>query len=150
MKKILLGLVLMLMAATAALAGGTDAEQTLTVAMAAAPAGMAVVGAFDAKKITCATEAEFTKLKAANRHLYVLDIVMSKDESYQFLVCRPSRALLSLVASAESTDQANDYIIKNMVVAGDTSVLDDGLVYARLNEQLSALMKEGKGFLHKA
>lgn len=95
-------------------------------------------------------EAQFQELKARFGKLYIIDVVLDKDECYQFIVKRPTRILIEAVSDAKDTTKMNDMIIKNMVVGGDMDALDDGLVYAELMKKLGGIMKSASGFLSKA
>ena len=94
---------------------------------------------------------EFEQLKAKYGKLYVVNINIDTDENYQFIIRRPTRQLLSAIAvNKDDLDKANDLIIKNMIVSGDTDSLDDGIVYARLMKEVRAIMEQGSAFLGKA
>lgn len=142
-------LTLLLCMALSAIAAGNHAPESLALAAAAVPAGVIVKNFnIDNLKIPMA---EFEKLKAKYKHLYILDVVVDDDEKYQFVACRPSRSLLSAVlASGDDTEKINDLIIKNMVVGGDLDAIDDGLVYGALIRELGKILKLGKGFFAKA
>ena len=119
----------------------------VALAMAAPVAG---VGAVNPKHLRIPME-RFNELKAKHGRLYVVNISIEEDEHYQFIVCRPSRSLLSAIASyQDNMEKANDLIIKNMVLDGDLDALDDGLVYAKLMEQVASIMSQGTAFLQKA
>lgn len=118
--------------------------------LAAAPLAAAAIGKLNIENLKIPI-AEFEQLKAKYGKLYVIDIKMDEDEIYQFIVRRPTRDLLSALAkNKDDIDKANELIIKNMVVAGDISTLDDGLVYGKLMQETAKLMKQGVGFLSKA
>jgi hypothetical protein len=125
---------------------GTLGFGVLAVApIVAAPAG------FDVSRLRCITVEEFQKLKERFLHLYVIDVVIDDDESYQFIVRRPDRALLSAIADKKNNvDAANDMIIKNLMVAGNASALDDGLVFAGFMKQVGWVMQSAKSFFGKA
>lgn len=94
---------------------------------------------------------EFEQLKARYGKLYVVDVNIDEDEKYQFYVCRPTRDLLSAIASnKDDLNKANNMILKNMVVGGDMDALDDGVVYAALMANIAKIIKQGTSFLSKA
>lgn len=95
-------------------------------------------------------EAQFQELKAKFGKLYVIDVKLDDDESYQFVVKRPTRTLIEAVSDTKDITKMNDMVIKNMVVGGDVDALDDGLVYAELMKRLGVIMKSASGFLSKA
>ncbi len=112
---------------------------------------MTALPIFNLENLTVVTQEEFTKLQATHGKLYVLDIMIDKDESYQYIAKRPTRQLLSAIAEhKDDIDAANDLILKNMIVAGDLKALDDGIVYGQLMKEMGALMQHGTSFLSKA
>lgn len=148
-KKIVLVLALALVAGVAVFASGIDIDSGMSLIAAAVPAGV-IIGNFDLKKLKIPQE-EYRTLKAKHKRLYVINISIEEGEDYQFIVCRPSRSLLSAVTAAgDDTDKINDLVIKNMVLAGDLDAIDDGLVYSGLMRETGKLMKMAKGFLMKA
>jgi hypothetical protein len=103
----------------------------------------------DALKVV--TKSEFSALQAKYGKLYVLDISIDDDESYQFVLRRPTRQHLELIESHKNdTDKVNDIIIKNLVVAGDIVQLDDGIVYARFMAETARIISQGSAFLSRA
>lgn len=148
-KSIFLALAVIICFSVCAFAADTGPDpMTVMATMAAAPAGV-IVAAFDIENLKIPIE-EYRALKAKYKHIYVIDVKMDEDEEYQFIVCRPSRDLLSAIADAKNDDEANELILKNMILAGDTDALDDGLVFGGLMKELSKLMKSAQGFLKKA
>lgn len=125
--------------------------EDLSAVLAVAPvAAVGAVSAFNPEKLKISRE-DFEQLKARYRKLYVIDINIDDDEHYQYIVIRPSRDLLSAIASyKDDMDKANELIIKNMVVAGDTDALEDGVVYAKLMENVANIISQGTSFLSKA
>lgn len=111
---------------------------------------IAVIGSFNVENLKIPIEL-FKELQARYKKLYVIDILIDKDETYQFIVCRPKRDLLSALAKyKDNIDKANELIIKNMVVGGDIEALDDGIVYARLMKDIAKIIEQGQSFLSKA
>lgn len=126
----------------------SSTEEVVAIALAAAP--VAAMASFNLDNLKIPME-QYQELKAKYRHLYVIDINIDEHESYQFIVRRPSRDLLSAIASnANDITKANELILKNMVLAGDIDALDDGVVYAALMEHIAEIMKQGTSFLSKA
>lgn len=116
----------------------------------AAPIAVASIGTFNADNLKIPL-AEFEQLKAKHGKLYVIDIQIDEDEKYQYIVCRPTRNLLSAIAKyKDDLDKANDLILKNMVVAGDMEALEDGIVFARLMKDTAKIIQQGTSFLFKA
>lgn len=93
---------------------------------------------------------EFTALKAKHKHLYVVDIRLAKDETYQFIACRPGRSLIDLIAETKEVNKVNDMMLKNMIVAGDREALGDGLVYTAVLRELAKITRQASGFLARA
>lgn len=93
---------------------------------------------------------EYNALKAKHKHLYVLDVKLAEDETYQFIAVRPSRLLIDLIAETKEVSQVNDKLIKNMIVAGDRESLDDGLVYTAVLRELAKITRQATGFLTRA
>jgi hypothetical protein len=97
------------------------------------------------------TQAEFSTLQAKFGKLYVLEVSIDDDETYQFILRRPTRQHLELVESYKNdTGKANDVIIKNLVVAGDIKILDDGIVYSRFMAEAAKIITQGSAFLSRA
>lgn len=113
-------------------------------------APVAAIGVFNPDQLKIPLE-RFNELKAKHGRLYVVNVSIDEDERYQFIVCRPTRNLLSALANyKDDMDKANELIIKNMVLDGDLEALDDGVVYAKLMEQVATIMSQGTAFLQKA
>lgn len=93
---------------------------------------------------------EYNALKAKHKHLYVLDVKLAEDETYQFIAVRPSRLLIDLIAETKEVSRVNDKLIKNMIVAGDRESLDDGLVYTAVLRELAKITRQATGFLTRA
>lgn len=134
-----------------AVAGYVSTETVeLGVLVAAAPMAAVAIGNFNADNLKIPL-AEFEQLKARHGKLYVIDIQIDEDEKYQYIVCRPTRNLLSAIAKyKDDLDKANDLILKNMVVAGDMDALEDGIVFARLMKDTAKIIEQGTSFLSKA
>jgi hypothetical protein len=94
---------------------------------------------------------EFDKLEAKYRHLYIIDIAFDENERYQFISRRPTKDVIQ--AMGESVDdpfKIAGMMIKNMIVAGNTDDLEDGVVYSRVVERLTGILKDGKALFTKA
>jgi len=121
-----------------------------------APAGMAfaavVIPAYNLKNLKCVTADVFNELQAKHKKLYVIDVVIDKTESYQFLMRRPTRHHLEILAGyGGDFTKISDFVIKNLVVAGNNNnELDDGVVYSAFNIQAQKAIGEGESFLSKA
>lgn len=143
--KTVLALVAIVCVCMGAMASG-HTDQTALTAFAAAPAIAAFN--FDNLKITAD---EFKALQAKHGRLYVLDITIDEVEKYQFIVCRPSRDVMdAITANRNDLSKANNIIIKNMIVGGDTDALKDGVVYARAMAEIGKIVQQGQSFLSKA
>ena len=131
-----------------------DLGQNLEFSMSSITLASAVVAipAFDFKNLKVVTESEFSALQAKYGKLYVVDINIDKNETYQFIVRRPTRQHLEIIASYGSdVTKINDFTIKNLVVAGnENNALDDGLVYSAFNTEISKIIGESSSFLSKA
>ncbi|MDR1172275.1 MAG: hypothetical protein LBL24_07475 [Bacteroidales bacterium] len=128
-----------------------DTLSVLAAAPLAAAPLAAVAAGFDVSKLKCMSIDEFNRLKERCPRLYVIDVVIDADESYQFIVKRPDRSFLSAIADKkEDIDAANDLIIKNLLVGGDRDALNDGLVFAGFMKQVGEVMEQGRGFFAKA
>lgn len=110
------------------------------------------IPAYDIENLKCVTQEQYSALVAKFGKLYVIDVSIDKDETYQFILRRPTRQLLELIAASKGdVSKANDIIIKNLVVAGnENNLLDDGLVYSRFATQIERILSEGQAFLSKA
>ena len=114
--------------------------------------GALVIPAYDMEKLTCVTKEAFVGLQAKYGKVYVIDVEIDKDENYQFLLRRPTRQHLEIIENYQGdTTKANDFTIRNLVVAGnEANALDDGLVFVKFNEQASKIVEQGRAFLTKA
>lgn len=111
---------------------------------------LAAIPKFDRASLKVVTPEEFARLEAQYGKIYVIDVPVDEDEHYQFVVRRPTRVLLEAIGSNKDMTKSDDMIIKNMVVAGDTKALDDGVVFAGFNREVSKIINSAKGFLSKA
>jgi hypothetical protein len=116
-----------------------------------ATAALAIPG-YDMSKLCATTQTVFKDLQAKFGKLYVIDVSIDTDEYYQFLLRRPTRQHLEIIESYKGdVTKINDFIIKNLVVAGnETNALDDGVVFAQLNAQAAKIIQQGQAFLGKA
>lgn len=97
------------------------------------------------------SKSEYEALLAKHKALYIVDVVFSNTEKYQFISKRPTRTVIeAVVANQNDTFKVADLMIENMIVAGDKSVLDDGVVFNRTIEQLGQIVKDGHGAFTKA
>lgn len=102
-------------------------------------------------KLWAITQDEFNDLEAKYKRLYIIDITFDEKERYQFISRRPTKDVIEAVGTnKENPFKVADLMIKNMVVAGDTDALDDGVVYSRLLECLTGIVKDGKKLFTKA
>ena len=110
------------------------------------------IPAYDMEKLCCVTQTVFKDLQAKFGKLYVIDVVVDTDESYQFLLRRPTRQHLEIIESYKGdVTKTNDFIIKNLVVAGnETCALDDGVVFAQFNSETAKIIQQAQAFLSKA
>jgi len=84
--------------------------------------------------------------------------IITPEESYSFLVRRPDRShirMLLPLAQASKTDPAkadefNETAIKNLVVGGDLSALEDGMVYVGVCVRLKEMIYPAQSFLENA
>lgn len=102
-------------------------------------------------KLWVITQAEFDELEAKYKHLYIVDIAFDEKERYQFISRRPTKEVIEAVNENKgSAFKVADLMVKNMIVAGDMDALDDGVVYSRLLECLTGIVKDGKKLFTKA
>jgi hypothetical protein len=125
------------------------------VIQAGAPAvAMAAVGipAYDLKNLKCVTQEAFAGLQAKFGKLYVIDVMIDNDEIYQFLMRRPTRQHLEIIGSYRGdATRIDDFIIKNLVIAGNESnALDDGIVFSQFNATARKIVDAGNVFFGKA
>lgn len=114
--------------------------------------GALAIPAYQLENLKCVTQTVFKDMQAKLGKLYVIDVSIDTDESYQFLLRRPTRQHLEIIESYKSdVTKINNFIIKNLVVAGnETNVLDDGVVFAQFNAQAAKIIRQGEAFLGKA
>lgn len=115
-------------------------------------AGALAIPAYQLENLKCVTQPIFKDLQAKFGKLYVIDVSIDADENYQFLLRRPTRQHLEIIESYKGdVTKINDFIIKNLVVAGnETNALDDGVIFAQLNTQAAQIIQQGQAFLGKA
>jgi len=102
-------------------------------------------------KLWVMPQAEFDELEAKYKHLYIVDVTFDEKERYQFIARRPTKEVIEAVsANKENAFKVADLMITNMVVGGNKEVLDDGVVYSRLLECLTGIVKDGKKLFTKA
>lgn len=102
-------------------------------------------------KLWVITQEEFDALEAKYKHLYIVDITFDGEERYQFISRRPTKEVIEATNENKgSAFKVADLMVKNMVVAGDMDVLEDGVVYSRLLECLTGIVKDGKKLFTKA
>jgi hypothetical protein len=114
--------------------------------------GALTIPSYDMSKLCATTQTVFKDLQAKYGKLYVIDVSIDTDENYQFLLRRPTRQHLEIIESYKGDiTKVNDFVIKNLVVAGnETGALDDGVVFAQLNVEASKIIQQGQSFLGKA
>ena len=114
--------------------------------------GALAIPGYDMSKLCAVTQTVFKDLQAKFGKLYVIDVIIDTDESYQFLLRRPTRQHLEIIESYKGdVTKTNDFIIKNLVVAGnETNALDDGVVFAQFNTQVATIIQQAEAFLGKA
>ncbi|MDR0729929.1 MAG: hypothetical protein LBF19_07410 [Prevotellaceae bacterium] len=100
----------------------------------------------------CVTQTVFTDLQSKFGKLYVVDVEIDTDERYQFLVRRPTRQHLEVIASyGTDNTKINDFVLKNLVIASnEIGALDDGLVFSAFNAEISKIINQAQGFLSRA
>lgn len=79
--------------------------------------------------------------------------ILEQGEQYQFLVKRPDRGLIKMLLPLAENKQIDDFAdkaVKNLVVAGDMTALDDGIVYMGVVSQLRQLISPEQSFLANA
>jgi hypothetical protein len=110
------------------------------------------IPAYKLENIKCVTAEAFAGLQAKFGKLYVVDVSVDKDENYQFLLRRPTRQHLEIIESYKGdVTKTNDFMIKNLVVAGnENNALDDGVVFAQFNAETAKIILQGQAFLSKA
>ena len=138
--------------ATAPISPGSLHEWFPAVCLAAAPITTTPAAVPDFSRVRCISEAQFHDLQSKHGRLYQINVTIDDTESYTFFAKRPTRSLLSMIASYASKqdyDKINDVTIANMIVAGDMTALEDGVVFSRVTEEITKLMKLGESFLSK-
>lgn len=78
--------------------------------------------------------------------------IINEGEQYEFLVRRPDRndiKILTTLGKGEDIDGFMDYAQKNLIVGGDTKVLEDGIVYTGFVAQVRSMIQPATSFLQK-
>lgn len=102
-------------------------------------------------KLWVISQADFDALEAKYRHLYIIDVAFDANERYQFISRRPTKDVINAQAQNKNdVTKITDMMIKCMIVAGDMDALEDGVVYSRVLECLTGIVKEGKKLFTKA
>lgn len=110
---------------------------------------------FDWDKINGFKQSDYVAAAAKHgeKKLYHIHVEVDEDEVYDYLACRPSKSVMSAVASygkKEEYDMANDVLVKNCILAGDNSALEDFCVYAKVLENLNSITQKANAFFSKA
>jgi len=110
------------------------------------------IPAYNLDNLKCVTLDAFGALQAKFGKLYVIDVNIGEDESYQFLLRRPTRQHLEIMQSYKGdVTKINDFTIKNLVVAGNEgNALDDGVVFTQFNAETVKIIRQAEAFLAKA
>ena len=105
-------------------------------------------------KINGFTEAEHKDLKEKYGNRLRMVTVETEDGRYDYLVIRPSRAHMMLVATKGKEgdfESANNVLIQNCVVAGDKKAIeDDYAVYSTLLTAIQQMTEAVQAFIRKA
>lgn len=106
------------------------------------------------KQINGFTEEEYAAQEAKFGRRLRMVTVETDDGRADFLVIRPSRQHMMLVASKGKEgdyEAANNVLIQNCVVAGDRNLIDeDFAVYSTLLQVLQQLTEANQAFFRKA
>lgn len=106
------------------------------------------------KQIEGFTAEEYAAQEAKYGKRLRMVTVVTDDGRADFLVIRPSRQHMMLVASKGKDgdyEAANDVLIKNCVVAGNRELLDeDFAVYSTVLQVLQQLTEANQAFFRKA
>jgi hypothetical protein len=109
------------------------------------------IPAYSPENLKAVTASEFSALQAKYGKLYVIDVLIDDDETYQFILRRPTRQHMEMMESYKNdTGKINGLVIKNLVIAGNTEALDDGIVYARLMAETGKIVTQASAFLYRA
>jgi len=110
------------------------------------------IPAYELKNLKCVTQDALAGLQAKFGKLYVIDVSVDENETYQFIMRRPTRQHLEIIESyGGNVTKTNEFIIKNLVVAGnEKGALDDGVVYSQFAQQSAKIIQQGQSFLAKA
>lgn len=79
--------------------------------------------------------------------------LLEPGEQYQFIAKRPDRGLIKMLlplAETKQIDEFADKAVKNLIVGGDLTALDDGIVYMGVVSQLRLMISPEQSFLSKA
>jgi hypothetical protein len=105
-------------------------------------------------KVNGFTEEQYKELKAKYGNRLRMVTVETEDGRYDYLIIRPSRAHMMLVANKGKDgdyEAANAVLINNCVVAGDRDVLDeDYAVYSAVMQAMKELTEAAQAFIRKA
>lgn len=106
------------------------------------------------KQINGFTEEEYAAQEAKFGRRLRMVTVETDDGRADFLVIRPSRQHMMLVASKGKDgdyEAANNVLIQNCVVAGDRNILEeDFAVYSTVLQVLQQLTEANRAFFRKA
>ncbi len=105
-------------------------------------------------KINGFTEAEHKDLKAKYGNRIRMVTIETEDGRFDYLVIRPSRAHMMLVATKGKEgdfEAANNVLIQNCVVAGNKQAIEeDYAVYSTLLTAIQQMTEAVQAFIRKA
>ena len=105
----------------------------------------------DKPKLRAITQEQFDDLEAKYRHLYIIDVVFDEKERYQFIARRPSLEVIRAVnETKDASFKVADLMVNSMIVGGDDPAAVDGVVYSRMLECLTGIVRDGKKLFTKA
>ena len=90
------------------------------------------------------------KLKYGKRLKHVT-VQVDEDERYDYLIVRPNKnILLAMAKKKDDLEEANDFLIRTCVAAGNMEALEDSAVYTSVLTAIGQLIAGQAAFISKA
>lgn len=96
-------------------------------------------------------EQKIAELKEKHTNIYLYEVVLADGSTAKLILKQPSRKVLAAATAASNGDSLkyNEIILKNSLIEGDASLLDDDSIFYGLSSKLEELITIRVGELKK-